>query len=65
MPEQALKSFKLLLICKIMMNAMDDVNALLNGKYAIKYAGPAIEAMNAIFKAYHDKNLSSFALALS
>lgn len=46
--DQALKSFKLLLICKIMMNQMDDVNALLNGKYAVKYAGLGLDAMREI-----------------
>ena len=43
--ESAIKSFKLLIICKIMLNQMDDVNNLLNGKHAVKYCGRNIEAM--------------------
>ena len=33
------------------MNQLDEVNSLLNGKYAVKYAGRSIEAMRSITKA--------------
>jgi 26S proteasome regulatory subunit N6 len=48
----ALKAFKLLIVCKIMMNQMDDVNNLLNGKYSVKYAGTSLDAMREIAKAH-------------
>lgn len=50
--ENALKSFKLMLVCKIMMGQLDDVNFLLNGKYAVKYAGKSLEAMREIAQAH-------------
>lgn len=40
---------------------MDEVNSLLNGKFAIKYAGSGVEAMSEIHKAHSQKNLQQFA----
>jgi 26S proteasome regulatory subunit N6 len=39
---------------------LDDVSNLLNGKFAVKYAGRSIEAMRQISKAHGDKKLQEF-----
>jgi hypothetical protein len=40
-----------------MMDSLDEVNNLLNGKFAIKYAGASIEAMREISQAYKKRKL--------
>ncbi len=40
-----------------MMNQLDDVNQLLNGKYGIKYAGASLNAMRDIAAAHGKKKL--------
>jgi hypothetical protein len=38
-----------------MLNQLDDVNFLLNGKYGLKYAGPSLEALRDIATAHGNK----------
>ena len=40
--KKAVSSLKYMLLCKIMLNAPDDVQALLSGKLALKYGGPEV-----------------------
>jgi hypothetical protein len=47
-----------------MMNQLDDVNNLLNGKFGIKYAGVSIDAMREITKTHAQKKLQEFSQVL-
>lgn len=38
-----------MLLSKIMTNSKDDINAILKGRYGLKYAGVELESMKAIF----------------
>jgi 26S proteasome regulatory subunit N6 len=38
-----------------MLNQLDDVNFLLNGKHGLKYAGAGLEALRDIAKAHGNK----------
>jgi 26S proteasome regulatory subunit N6 len=47
-----------------MTNSSDDVYAILNGKYGLKYAGRELEAMREITDAHTEKSLRNFQLSL-
>ena len=53
-----------MLLCKIMLNLTDDVNAIIEGKMAQKYPGRDIEAMKAVAKAHEERSLEKFEKAL-
>lgn len=57
---RAIISLKYMLMCKIMINAADDVNNLITGKLALKYAGKDIESMKAIAGASQKRSLADF-----
>jgi len=57
---RAIVSLKYMLMCKIMINAVDDVNNLITGKLALKYAGTDIESMKAIAAACKNRSLAEF-----
>jgi len=57
---RAIISLKYMLMCKIMINAADDVNNLITGKLALKYAGKDIESMKAIAAASQKRSLADF-----
>jgi len=48
-----------------MIGAIDDVNAIVNGKYGLKYPGRDIDAMKAIAKVYANRSLKEFQEALN
>ena len=56
----AVVSLKYMLLCKIMLNNPDDVQSIISGKLALRYAGQHIEAMKAIATASHNRSLSEF-----
>lgn len=58
--DRALKSFKYMLLTKIMTNNQDDVNGLLASKHGLKYAGKDLEAMKSINENYQRKSLIDF-----
>uniref|UniRef100_H2YB50 PCI domain-containing protein n=1 Tax=Ciona savignyi TaxID=51511 RepID=H2YB50_CIOSA len=55
---KAVSSLKYMLLCKIMLNQPDDVQSLLSGKLALKYAGRDIIAMRSVAKASHNRSIS-------
>jgi 26S proteasome regulatory subunit N6 len=48
-----------------MLNQLDDVNFLLNGKHGLKYAGASLEALRDIAHAHGNKKLQEFAFVLN
>ncbi|KAI9003166.1 hypothetical protein BC832DRAFT_532372 [Gaertneriomyces semiglobifer] len=62
---RAVLALKYMLLCKIMLNLSEDVNALVNSKLALRYAGPQVEAMRAIATAHQKRSLLEFEQALS
>ena len=59
----ALKSLKYMLLCKVMLDSPDEVNALLAGKLALKYSGSDLEAMRAVASAAKKRSLADFKAA--
>lgn len=62
--KKATDALKYMLLCRIMENQTDEVNQLLEGKHALKYAGRDLEAMKAIARAHTSKSLAEFEQAL-
>ncbi|RLV92260.1 26S proteasome regulatory subunit RPN6 [Spathaspora sp. JA1] len=55
---------KYMLLTKIMLNLVDDVNNILNNKNVIKYKSRDIDAMKAIALAYSNRSLKEFESSL-
>jgi len=49
-----------MILSKIMTGSIDDVNAIINGKYGLKYAGKDIDAMKSIANVYSKRSLKDF-----
>ena len=54
-----------MLLCKIMLNASDDVTSLLTSKPALKYSGQSLEAMKAVARAHSNRSLEEYERALA
>jgi len=63
--KDAVDLFKYMLLCKIMLSAPDDVNALLSSKGGIRHAGPGLEAMRAVATAHRERSLHDFEAVLA
>ena len=63
-PKKATSALQYMLLCKIMLNLVDDVNSLLISKNALKYAGKGLEAMKAVARAHSDRSLEEYEKAL-
>lgn len=57
---QALIALKYMLLSKIMLNLPEDVQSIVMGKLALRYAGPQVEAMKSVAKASHRRSLAEF-----
>lgn len=62
---KATSALMYMLLCKIMLNLVDDVNTLLASKQAQKYAGTNLEAMKAVARAHSNRSLDEYEQALS
>lgn len=56
----AAQALKYMLLCKVMMDSPEDVQNLVLGKLALKFAGQDISAMLAVAKAYKHRSLDDF-----
>ncbi|OJJ47580.1 hypothetical protein ASPZODRAFT_151065 [Penicilliopsis zonata CBS 506.65] len=63
--EKATAALQYMLLCKIMLNLVDDVTHLLGSKQALKYASPRLEAMKAVARAHSNRSLEEYEKALS
>ena len=63
--EKATAALQYMLLCKIMLNAVDDVTSLLGSKQAQKYASPRLEAMKAVARAHANRSLEEYERVLS
>nr|NVI77805.1 regulatory particle non-ATPase 6 [Cucujiformia] len=61
---KALVAMKYMLLSKIMLNSPEEVQQIVSGKLAIKYAGKDIDAMKAVALASHKRSLADFQLAV-
>lgn len=57
---RAIVALKYMLLCKLMLNQTDDIDALLHQKIASKYVGLESEAMKSISTALKNRSLSDF-----
>ncbi|XP_019625490.1 PREDICTED: 26S proteasome non-ATPase regulatory subunit 11A-like [Branchiostoma belcheri] len=57
---KAVSGLKYMLLCKIMLNSPDDVQSIISGKLALRYAGPNIQCMKTLATAYHNRSISEF-----
>ncbi|TPX13176.1 uncharacterized protein E0L32_006376 [Thyridium curvatum] len=64
-PQKATAALQYMLLCKIMLNLVDDVNQLMTSKQAVKYAGQSLEAMKAIARAHSNRSLEEYERALA
>ena len=62
---RATSALQYMLLCKIMVNAPDDVTALLTSKPALKYSSPNLEAMKAVALAHAHRSLEEYERALA
>lgn len=57
---KATAALQYMLLCKVMLNQVDDVNQLMSSKQATKYASKSLEAMKAIARAHSNRSLDEY-----
>lgn len=60
----AINCMKYMVLCKVLNDSSDEVNALLSGKMGMKHWGADLEAMAAIAKAAKGRSLDDFQVAV-
>lgn len=63
--DKAIVILKYMLLTKIMLNLIDDVNTILGSKNVLKYQSKDIDAMKSIATAYSNRSLKDFETSLS
>ncbi|KAL8811504.1 MAG: hypothetical protein Q9223_007518 [Gallowayella weberi] len=63
--QKATSALQYMLLCKIMLNLVDDVNSLMTSKQAMKYSGKNLEAMKSVARAHSNRSLEEYEQALS
>lgn len=53
-----------MLLSKIMLRSPEDVQTIMSGKLAVKYAGRDLDAMKAVAEASHRRSLADFETAV-
>uniref|UniRef100_A0A8C1XGW4 Proteasome 26S subunit, non-ATPase 11a n=1 Tax=Cyprinus carpio TaxID=7962 RepID=A0A8C1XGW4_CYPCA len=62
---RAITALKYMLLCKIMLNSPEDVQALISGKLALRYAGRQTDALKCVALASKNRSLADFEKALT
>uniref|UniRef100_A0A8C4XAH5 Proteasome 26S subunit, non-ATPase 11 n=1 Tax=Erpetoichthys calabaricus TaxID=27687 RepID=A0A8C4XAH5_ERPCA len=62
---RAITALKYMLLCKIMLNVPEDVQALISGKLALRYAGRQTDALKCVAQASKNRSLADFEKALT
>ncbi|MGH0147249.1 UNVERIFIED_CONTAM: hypothetical protein FKN15_011608 [Acipenser sinensis] len=57
---RAITALKYMLLCKIMLNSPEDVQALISGKLALRYAGRQTDALKCVAQASKNRSLADF-----
>ena len=63
-PAKATSALQYMLLCKIMTNSKDEVDALMTSKNALRYAGKNLDAMKAVARAHSNRSLEEYEQAL-
>lgn len=61
---KATAALQYMLLCKVMLNQVEDVNQLMTSKQATKYASKSLEAMKAIARAHSNRSLDEYETVL-
>ncbi|XP_029294127.1 26S proteasome non-ATPase regulatory subunit 11A [Cottoperca gobio] len=62
---RAVTALKYMLLCKIMLNLPEDVQALISGKLALRYAGRQTDSLKCVAQASKNRSLADFEKALT
>uniref|UniRef100_A0A8C6KDZ9 Proteasome 26S subunit, non-ATPase 11 n=4 Tax=Nothobranchius TaxID=28779 RepID=A0A8C6KDZ9_NOTFU len=62
---RAITALKYMLLCKIMLSAPEDVQALISGKLALRYAGRQTDSLKCVALASKNRSLADFEKALT
>ncbi|KAL9040300.1 MAG: hypothetical protein Q9214_004544 [Letrouitia sp. 1 TL-2023] len=63
--QRATSALQYMLLCKIMLNLVDDVNSIMTSKQAMKYSGTNLEAMKSVARAHSNRSLEEYERALA
>uniref|UniRef100_A0AAQ5YHE2 PCI domain-containing protein n=1 Tax=Amphiprion ocellaris TaxID=80972 RepID=A0AAQ5YHE2_AMPOC len=62
---RAITALKYMLLCKIVLNSPEEVQALISGKLALRYAGRQTDALKCVAQASKNRSLADFEKALT